>query len=108
MTHLNNLLEDYVEDALLINRRKLKDMSKKDQLDPRCRIHKLLDRGTPFLEIGQLAGCEDGIPSGNIIAGIGQINTRKCMILSNVFTHKGGVYFPITVKKHLRAQEIAE
>jgi len=76
MIRMNNKLEDYVEDALKINRVKTKKLEADGRMDPRCRIHKLLDRGTPFLEIGQLAGCEDGIPSGNVIAGIGQINNR--------------------------------
>lgn len=76
MIRMNNLVEDYVEDALKINRVKTKKLEADGRMDPRCRIHKLLDRGTPFLEIGQLAGCEDGIPSGNVIAGIGQVNNR--------------------------------
>ena len=54
-----------------------------------------------------MAGWDKDIPSGNLIAGIGMIHGRHCMIISNNFTHKGGAYFPITVKKHLRAQEIA-
>ena len=54
-----------------------------------------------------MAGWDKDIPSGNIIAGIGMVHGRHCMILSNNFTYKGGAYFPITVKKHLRAQEIA-
>lgn len=70
---------------------------------PRDRIRQLLDRGSPFLSIGSLAGWDKDIPSGNIIAGIGMIHGRHCMIISNNFTYKGGAYFPITVKKHLRA-----
>ena len=66
-----------------------------------------MDRGSPFLAIGQLAGWDKDIPSGNIVTGIGMIHGKQCMIISNLFTHKGGAYFPITVKKHLRAQEIA-
>lgn len=81
-------------------------------MTPRERILKVLDRGHAFLEIGQLAGYDakedENVPSGNIIAGIGMIAGRHCMVVANNFTHKGGAYFPITVKKHLRAQEIAE
>jgi 3-methylcrotonyl-CoA carboxylase beta subunit len=80
---------------------------------PRERINAILDPGSPFLEIGQLAGYDyldesESVPSGNIIAGIGNISGKQCMIIANNFTFKGGAYYPITVKKHLRAQEIAE
>ena len=105
---LNSQLDGYVDDIRKISAREDQKLKDRNKLDPRCRIHKLIDRGSPFLEIGQLAGLEDGIPVGNVIAGIGQINKRQCMILSNNFTFKGGAYYPITVKKHLRAQEIAE
>lgn len=71
MTKANFELGDYVEDALKINRKKAVTINNQDKYDARCRINKLMDRGCPFLEIGQLAGCQDGIPSGNIIAGIG-------------------------------------
>jgi len=63
--------------------------------------------------VGQLAGydcingIESSVPSGNVVAGIGQIGGRQCMIVANNFTYKGGAYHPITVKKHVRAQEIA-
>ena len=59
------------------------------------------------MPIGQLAGHDQGVPQGNIIAGIGLVNDTHCMIIANNFTFKGGAYYPITVKKHLRAQEIA-
>ncbi len=80
------------------------------KLLPRDRIERLLDPGSPFLEIGQLAGhglygCE--APSGGIIAGIGRIEGRAAMILANDATVKGRHLYPITVKKHLRAQAIA-
>lgn len=73
----------------------------------------MLDKGSPFLEIGQLAGYEymkpeDNVPSGNIIAGVGMIGGKQCMVVANNYSFKGGAYYPITVKKHLRAQEIAE
>jgi 3-methylcrotonyl-CoA carboxylase beta subunit len=82
------------------------------KLLPRDRIHRLLDPGSPFLEIGQLAANgmydqEGGPPGAGVIAGIGMVCGRHCMILANDPTVKGGAYFPTTVKKHLRAQEIA-
>jgi 3-methylcrotonyl-CoA carboxylase beta subunit len=80
------------------------------KLLPRDRVHRLLDPGSPFLEIGQLAAngmYDDGAPGAGVIAGIGRVSGRECLILANDPTVKGGAYFPITVKKHLRAQEIA-
>jgi 3-methylcrotonyl-CoA carboxylase beta subunit len=70
----------------------------------------LLDPGSPFLEVGQLAACglyDDEAPSAGIITGIGRVSGRECMVVANDATVKGGTYFPMTVKKHLRAQEIA-
>ncbi len=81
------------------------------KLLPRERIRHLLDVGSPFLELSQLAawGMYRGeVPSAGIITGIGRVSGRECMIIANDATVKGGTYFPITVKKHLRAQEIAE
>ena len=80
------------------------------KLLPRDRVRGLLDTGSPFLEIGQLAGFElydDVIPAAGLIAGIGRIHGTPCMVVANDATVKGGTYYPITVKKHLRAQEIA-
>lgn len=80
------------------------------KLLPRDRIRVLLDQGAPFLELSQLAGhdlYDDDVPSGGIITGIGPVAGRECMIVCNDATVKGGTYYPITVKKHLRAQEIA-
>jgi len=80
------------------------------KLLPRERVERLLDPGSPFLEIGQLAagGIYDGeVPGAGVIGGIGRVSGRLCMILCNDATVKGGTYFPLTVKKHLRAQEIA-
>lgn len=77
---------------------------------PRERIHRLLDPGSPFLEIGQLAAFDlygGEAPSAGVITGIGRIHGRDCMIVANDATVKGGAYYPMTVKKHLRAQEIA-
>ena len=81
------------------------------KLLPRDRIELLLDPGSNFLELSPLAGYElyeDIIPAGSIITGIGQIMGITCMIVANDATVKGGTYYPITVKKHLRAQKIAE
>ena len=90
---------------------------------PRERIGSLLDIGSPFLELSPLAGeglYKEEVASGGIVTGIGQIHgyfdslsfviiySHQCMIVANDATVKGGTYYPITVKKHLRAQEIAE
>ena len=77
----------------------------------RDRIGKLLDEGSDFLEIGRLAAWQvysDDIPSAGLVAGIGRIHGHECMVVANDATVKGGTYYPLTVKKHLRAQEIAE
>ena len=81
------------------------------KLSPRDRVAMLLDPGTPFLELAPLAGWglyNGDAPCGGIIAGIGRVSGVDCMIVCNDATVKGGTYFPITVKKHLRAQEIAQ
>jgi len=80
------------------------------KLLPRDRVERLLDPGSPFLEVGALASngmYEDGAPGAGMIAGIGRVSGRECMIVANDATVKGGAYYPMTVKKHLRAQEIA-
>jgi len=107
MEFLNRELWDHVEEGMILTQREEDKLVKRGKSDARNRIRQVLDRGSPFLAIGQLAGMDDGIPSGNLIAGIGMIHGKQCMVISNNFTHKGGAYFPITVKKHLRAQEIA-
>jgi 3-methylcrotonyl-CoA carboxylase beta subunit len=81
------------------------------KLLPRERVRALLDPLSPLLEIGQLAALghyNDEVPSAGVIAGIGRIAGRECMVVANDATVKGGTYFPLTVKKHLRAQEIAQ
>ena len=81
------------------------------KLLPRDRVRALIDPASPFLELSQLAahGMYGGdIPAAGIITGIGRVMGRECMIVANDATVKGGTYFPITVKKHLRAQEIAQ
>ncbi len=80
------------------------------KLLPRDRVAGLIDPGTPFLEFSQLAafGMYGGdVASGGIVTGIGRVSGRECVIVANDATVKGGTYFPVTVKKHLRAQEIA-
>ncbi len=81
------------------------------KLLPRDRVDRLLDPGTPFLEIGQLAAYgmyDNQAPAAGLIAGIGRVQGVECMVVANDATVKGGTYYPVTVKKHLRAQEIAE
>jgi 3-methylcrotonyl-CoA carboxylase beta subunit len=81
------------------------------KLLPRDRVDGLLDPGSPLLEIAPLAAngmYDDDCPAAGIITGIGRISGRECMIVANDATVKGGTYYPVTVKKHLRAQEIAE
>ncbi|OAN75877.1 methylcrotonoyl-CoA carboxylase [Jannaschia sp. EhC01] len=78
---------------------------------PRERVANLLDAGSPFLEVGALAGhglYDGAAPCGGVIAGVGRVMGRDVMVVCNDATVKGGTYYPITVKKHLRAQEIAE
>ena len=80
------------------------------KMPPRERIAELIDPNTPFLELSPLAAngmYDDEAPAAGIITGIGRIQQRECVIIANDATVKGGTYFPLTVKKHLRAQEIA-
>lgn len=83
----------------------------KGKLLARQRIDLLLDQGSPFLELSSLAGHElygkEVVNGGGIVTGIGRVKGMECMIVANDATVKGGSYYPITVKKHLRAQEIA-
>jgi 3-methylcrotonyl-CoA carboxylase beta subunit len=84
--------------------------TERGKLLPRERIRRLLDAGSPFLELSQFAAYglyEAEIPAAGLITGIGRIEGRECVIVANDATVKGGTYFPVTVKKHLRAQEIA-
>jgi 3-methylcrotonyl-CoA carboxylase beta subunit len=80
------------------------------KLLPRERVRLLLDPGAPFVELSPLAGhglYGEEIPAGGLITGIGQVMGQECVVVANDATVKGGTYFPVTVKKHLRAQEIA-
>ena len=81
------------------------------KLLPRQRVAKLIDPGSPFLELSPLAAHElygGDVPGAGLITGVGRVSGRECVIVCNDATIKGGTYFPMTVKKHLRAQEIAE
>ncbi|MDP3572503.1 MAG: carboxyl transferase domain-containing protein [Archangium sp.] len=87
-----------------------KKHTSRGKLLPRERVNQLLDPGTPFLEFSQLAALgmyDDAAPGAGVITGIGRVSGRECVIVCNDATVKGGAYFPITVKKHLRAQEVA-
>jgi 3-methylcrotonyl-CoA carboxylase beta subunit len=77
---------------------------------PRERVRGLLDEGSPFLELSQLAAYglyDDEVPAAGLITGIGRVSGIECVVVANDATVKGGTYYPVTVKKHLRAQEIA-
>ncbi len=91
--------------------RAIQAQKERGKLTARQRIDSLIDRDSYFLELSALAGhqlYEDLVPAGGILTGVGQVNGRICMIVANDQTVKGGTYYPITVKKHLRAQEIAQ
>jgi 3-methylcrotonyl-CoA carboxylase beta subunit len=84
--------------------------TERGKLLPRDRLIMLLDSASPFLEVAPLAAADlydGGAPSAGVIAGIGYVHGRAVMMIANDATVKGGSYFPLTVKKHLRAQEIA-
>jgi len=107
----DKLRADVAEAALGGNEKSRERHTARGKLLPRDRVERLLDPGSPFLEIGQLAANDlyDGeVPGAGMIAGIGRVSGRQCMIVCNDATVKGGTYYPMTVKKHLRAQEIAE
>jgi 3-methylcrotonyl-CoA carboxylase beta subunit len=96
--------------ALGGDERSRKRHTERGKLLPRDRVERLVDPGSPFLELSPLAafGMYDGdIHGAGIITGIGRVSGRECVIVCNDATIKGGTYYPVTVKKHLRAQEIA-
>ncbi len=105
-------LRDRVAKAALGGDQKSRDRhTGRGKLLPRDRVERLLDPGSPLLELGQLAAnglYGEDIPGAGIITGIGRVSGRQCMIVCNDATVKGGTYYPSTVKKHLRAQEIAQ
>ena len=105
------LRDDVAEAALGGTEKSRERHTARGKLLPRERVERLLDPGSPFLEIGQLAACDmydSEVPGAGMIAGIGRVSGRQVMIVCNDATVKGGTYYPMTVKKHLRAQEIAE
>ena len=76
----------------------------------RDRVDRLLDPGSPFLELSPLAAVgmyDDAVPSAGVVTGVGRVSGRECVVVANDATVKGGTYYPMTVKKHLRAQEVA-
>ncbi|MBX3581345.1 MAG: methylcrotonoyl-CoA carboxylase [Rhizobiaceae bacterium] len=108
------LVSDISAKAALVEKggpeRARKRHTERGKLLPRERVARLLDPGSPFLEIGQFAAWDmydDAIASAGMIAGIGRVSGREVMVVANDATVKGGTYYPMTVKKHLRAQEIA-
>ena len=106
----NELRERVATIALGGGERARKKHLDRGKLLPRERIRQLLDPATPFLELSQLAAFEvydDAVPAAGLICGIGRVGGVECVIIANDATVKGGTYYPLTVKKHLRAQEIA-
>src|SRR5487761_2378686 len=113
-SHMEKLVADLraqqVRAALGGDEKARKKHTDRGKLLPRERIEALLDRGSPFLKLSPLAafGLYDGdAPAAGLITGIGRVHGREVMVVANDATVKGGTYYPITVKKHLRAQEVA-
>jgi 3-methylcrotonyl-CoA carboxylase beta subunit len=108
VTELNNLLQRAAQGG---GPTAVERHLSRNKLLPRDRMQQLIDPGTPLLELSALAGYSpnehDNVPSGGIVSAIGIIANIPCMMIANDTTVKGGTYYPITVKKHLRAQEIA-
>ncbi|KAL3101171.1 hypothetical protein niasHS_001631 [Heterodera schachtii] len=102
---------DAVIDGQMVEKTVIERHKNKGKLLARERIEQLIDQGGAFLELSQLAAYkvygQEKVPAGGVVAGIGPICGRLCVIVANDATVKGGTYYPITVKKHLRAQEIA-
>lgn len=112
--HLQALVEEMTDLKVAVGRggsQKARDKhTARGKLLVRDRIDLLLDEGSPFLDLSSLAGHQmynDACPGGGMVTGIGRVSGTECMIVANDATVKGGTYFPITVKKHLRAQEVA-
>jgi len=112
--HMRALVADIADKATTVERGGSEEARKRHtsrgKLLPRQRLAQLLDAGSPFLEIGQFAAWNmygGDISSAGMIAGIGRVEGREVMVVVNDATVKGGTYYPVTVKKHLRAQEIA-
>jgi 3-methylcrotonyl-CoA carboxylase beta subunit len=111
----NRALADDLRGRLVTSARGGGDRARQRHTDrgkllPRERVDRLLDPGAPFLELSPLAALglyDDAAPGAGIITGIGRVAGRECVIVANDATVKGGTYYPMTVKKHLRAQEVA-
>src|SRR6476660_2992802 len=119
VSHMKELVDD-LRERLAVARRGGSDSARTKHTDRgkllvRDRVDRLLDPGSPFLELSPLAatgmyGSKDGeeaVPSAGIVTGIGRVSGRECVVVANDATVKGGTYYPITVKKHLRAQTVA-
>ncbi|RHW23753.1 methylcrotonoyl-CoA carboxylase [Nocardioides immobilis] len=114
MEHLSDLVQD-LRDRLARVRLGGSEMARqkhheRGKLTARERVDRLLDPGSPFLELSALAAngmYDDAVPSAGIVTGIGRVHGREVMVIANDATVKGGTYYPMTVKKHLRAQAIA-
>lgn len=112
---MSELVQTFESDIAKIQRsggeKAIERQRKKGKLPVRERIEHILDGNSPFLEIGQFAAWgvyDEDIPCAGVVAGIGYVNQIHCMIIANDPSVKGGTYYPLTVKKHLRAQEIAK
>ena len=93
---------------MFVNAKYTELAKKRDKLLPRERINAILDKGSPFLEMSQLAGYKvnqgvESVQHGNVLSGVGLVNGRHCMVIANNHAFAAGSYYPITVKKHLRA-----
>ncbi|MBM08425.1 MAG: methylcrotonoyl-CoA carboxylase [Magnetovibrio sp.] len=115
MEHMENVVDDLHRVSNAIENGGSEEARTKHiergKLLPRERVRRLIDPGSPFLELSQLAGYKiykDPVPAGGIITGIGRVSGNEVVVIANDATVKGGTYYPITVKKHLRAQEIAK
>ena len=109
-TQINDLREKLSEIKLGGGERSRERHLGRGKLLPRDRVNALLDEGSAFLELSQLAAYkvyDDNVPCAGIITGIGRVSGQECIIVANDATVKGGTYYPLTVKKHLRAQAIA-
>jgi len=112
MKALVNQLRERAQEIRLGGNEKARELHKsRGKLLARERVDSLIDPGSPFLELSQFAGYQlymnEEVPAGGIITGIGRVSGVECIIVANDATIKGGSYYPVTVKKHLRAQEIA-
>jgi len=112
---MKDIVKDFKEKLCTIKKggseRAIKKHLAREKMLPRDRIKNLLDKSSPFLEFSAFAGYktyDDNVPAAGIITGIGRVSGQECVIIANDATVKGGTYYPLTVKKHLRAQEIAE